>query len=61
MYLICEAHPLSDQWECEAEIIPVRVVRNLETFLFDRNKYYEIWKILPNGSLILVKDLEGEI
>lgn len=61
MYLICEACPLSDQWECDAAIIPIQVVKNFEAFLFDKDKYYEIWKVLPNGTLALIKEWDEEI
>lgn len=56
MYLICEARPLADQYECDAEITPIQMTKNLDSFLFDENKYYEIWKVLPDGGLTLMKE-----
>lgn len=61
MYIICEALPVFDSWECDAVIIPMQVVENFKTFLFDKNKYYEIWKVLSDGTLSLVKEWDEKI
>lgn len=60
MYLICEARPLADQWECDAAIIPERIVDDWRTTSLDKTKYYEIWKILEDGSLALIKEWDKE-
>lgn len=60
MYLICEARPLADQWECDAAIIPERIVDDWRTTSLDETKYYEIWKILEDGSLALIKEWDEE-
>ena len=60
MYLICEARPLADQWECDAEIIPERIVDDWKTAPLDETKYYEIWEILEDGSLTLLKEWDED-
>lgn len=61
MYIICEALPVLDSWECDAVITPMQVVENFKTFLFDKNKYYEIWKVLSDGTLSLIKEWDEKI
>lgn len=56
MYLICEARPLNDQWECDAAIIPERIVNDWTAVDYDETKYYEIWEILKDGSLALIRE-----
>lgn len=61
MYLITEAKPLSDQWECDAAIIPLCMVDDWRTYKFSNEKYYEIWKLLPqSGALVLIKEWDED-
>ena len=60
MYLICEARPLADQYECDAAITPECVVDDWKAMPLDETKYYEIWKILEDGSLALIKEWDEE-
>lgn len=44
MYLICEARPLSDQWECDAAIIPERIVDDWRTAPLDETNTMKFGK-----------------
>lgn len=61
MYLITEATPIFDSWECDARTIPLCMVDDWRNFNFSKNKYYEIWKLLPKtGALVLLKEWDED-
>lgn len=52
-YLIVECIPLNDQYECEADRIPLRVVDDYS----DYQRYgYDIHRILPDGTFECIQD-----
>lgn len=55
-YLIVKCEPLSDQWECEANRIPLCVTDNLDEY---ENEWgYEIYEIRSDGKTTLIQDWE---
>lgn len=54
-YLIVECIKLCDQWECDADRIPLCVVKDYSQY----NKLgYEIYEILADGNLRNIKDYD---
>lgn len=55
-YLIVKCEPLSDQWECDANRIPLCVTDNLDEY---ENEWgYEIYEIRSDGKTTLIQDWE---
>ena len=52
-YLIVECHELMDGWECDADRKPLCIVDNYSKY---DKKGYEIYEILKNGKLKLIRD-----
>ena len=58
-YLVVKCVELDDQWECDADRKPICII--------DKNEYstyskigFEIYGILPNGNLRLVKEYDSK-
>lgn len=52
-YLIVECYELCDQYECDADRRPICITKSYKPY----NDYgYEIYEILSNGKLKLVKE-----
>ncbi len=52
-YLITKCRELNDQYECDVDRELICITDNYDDF----NKYgYEVYKIYPNGSLVLIKE-----
>lgn len=53
-YLVIRCEELNDQYECDANRIPVCITEDISKYGFG----YEIWKIEENGELTLHKEYE---
>lgn len=54
-YLVIKCVELNDQFECDADRIPICVCDNYRKY---NKKGYEIYKIGENGELVLIHDYE---
>lgn len=54
-YIIVECEELNDAWECDCDRTVKRVVEDYKPYW---SFGYEIWLILPDGSVKLVKEYD---
>lgn len=55
-YLVIKCEELSDQWECDADRVPVYVGDNIKKYYW---KYgYEIYEIKVDGTLKKIQDYD---
>lgn len=52
-YLIIKCYELSDQYECDADRVPVCVTNNCDSYI---NYGYEIYEINADGTLTLIQN-----
>ena len=55
-YLVIKCEELSDQWECDADRVPVYVGDNIKKY---QNPGYEIYKINIDGTLEKIQDYDN--
>ena len=56
-YLIVKCIPLDDQYECDADRIPLCVTEDYSTY---KNVFgYEVWKIQKNGNLKKIQNYDN--
>lgn len=54
-YLVIKCYELCDQYECDADRIPVCVTNDYSLY---NERGYEIYKIEENGNLIKIRNYE---
>lgn len=54
-YIIVKCEELDDQWECDCDRTVIKVVEDYKPYYYFG---YEIWLILPDGSVKLVKEYD---
>ena len=54
-YLVIECWELADQYECDADRIPICVTDDYSSY---NKRGYEIYKIEENGNLTKIRDYE---
>lgn len=52
-YLIVKCDALNDQWECDANRVPIKITADYSEFNKDG---YDIWEIAEDGSLTCIKE-----
>lgn len=56
-YLIVKCIPLDDQYECDADRIPLCIIEDYSTY---KNVFgYEVWKIQKNGNLKKIQNYDN--
>lgn len=56
-YLIVRCAELNDQYECDCDRLPIKLVDNYEEY-YDRYGY-EVYECLPNGNLNLIQSYDS--
>lgn len=57
-YLIIQCRPLSDQWDCDCDRLPICMTHNWKLYI-NRFDYIEVWELKDNGEFELIKNWDN--